>query len=97
MMEPALEVPVPIYATTPRKIMKSANKSDRERVRDQVLDARTLPEVALARQEICDWIRRNPDDTGIQEVFGGLSLMEDIAKEQEAERLLSNRKPVASR
>lgn len=65
--------------------MKFANNPERERILDQALDARTLPEIAKATQNVREWVRQNPDDVGITEVFEGLSLMRDIAEDQEAE------------
>ena len=74
--------------------MRFSDNPERERVLDQVLDARTLPEIADATQKLRDWLHRNPEDTGIREAFEGLSLMRDIAKEQEAERRHKSRQPV---
>lgn len=74
--------------------MKFSDDPERERILDQVLDARTLPEIADATQELRGWLRQNPEDTGIREAFEGLSLMRDIAEEQEAERTHESRQPV---
>lgn len=60
--------------------------AERERVLDQALDARTLPEIAIATRELQEWVRQHPKDVGIREAFEGLSLMQDIAEEQKAER-----------
>lgn len=75
--------------------MNFADNPGRERILDQALDARTLPEIAVATRELREWVRQNPDDTGIREAFEGLSLMQDIAEEQEAERAHSQREAVA--
>ena len=75
--------------------MNYADHPERERILDQALDARTLPEIATATRELREWVRQNPDDIGIREVFEGLSLMQDIAEEQEAERAHSQREAVA--
>ena len=66
--------------------MALMDNPEREHVLKQVLDARTLPEIDAAVQTLHAWVRRNPDDVGIVEAFEGLSLMRDIAEEQEAER-----------
>ena len=75
--------------------MNFADHPERERILDQVLDARTLPEIAVATRELREWVRQNPDDIGIREAFEGLSLMQDIAEEQEAERAHAGREVVA--
>jgi len=62
-----------------------ADNPERERILDQALDARTLPGIATATQELREWVRQNPADVGIREAFEGLSLMRDIAEKQEAE------------
>ena len=74
----------------------SAN-SQRQCILNQALDARTLPEIAVATQELREWVRQHPDDIGITEAFEGLSLMRDIAEEQEAERAHSSRSPALAR
>ncbi len=75
--------------------MNFADNPGRERILDQALDARTLPEIAVATRELREWVRQNPDDIGIREAFEGLSLMHDIAEEQEAECAHSRREAVA--
>lgn len=75
--------------------MNYADHPERERILDQALDARTLPEIAVATGELREWVHQNPDDVGIREAFEGLSLMQDIAEEQEAERAHSPRETVA--
>ena len=76
--------------------MNFADNPERERILDQALDARTLPEITTATRELREWVRQNPEDVGIREAFEGLSLMRDIAEEQEAERGQSNQSPVAA-
>ena len=66
--------------------MNIADNPERKRILNQVLDARTIPEIDAATEILRAWVRRNPDDVGIVEAFGGLSLLRDIAEEQEAER-----------
>ena len=58
----------------------------REQVTTQVLRARTLPEVFAAQQALRDWIRAHPEDEGMRDGFEQLSMMQDIAEEQEAEQ-----------
>ena len=70
---------------------------ERQRILDQALDARTLPEIATATQELWDWARQNPTDVGIREAFEGLSMMQDIAEEQEAERPHAGREAVSAK
>jgi len=74
--------------------MNFAGNPERERVLDQVLDARSLTEIRAAEQELRSWLKNNPKDTGIREAFEGLSLMRDIAEEQEAERMSAERQTV---
>ena len=62
------------------------NLPERERLLNQVLDARTLTEIDAATHALREWLRQYPEDTGLREGFEGLSLMRDIAEEQEAER-----------
>jgi len=76
--------------------MQFANNPERECILDQVLDARTLPEIAAVTELLREWLRLNPSDTGIREAFGGLSLMRDIAEEQKAERVHPAQKTVAA-
>ncbi len=75
--------------------MNFAEHPERERILDQALDARTLPEIATATRKLREWVQQKPGDTGIREAFEGLSLMQDIAEEQEAERAHSRRGTVA--
>lgn len=74
-----------------------ADNPERERILDQVLDARTLPEIATATQELREWVRQNPEDVGIREAFEGLSLMRDIAEAQETERTHASREVVSAK
>lgn len=74
-----------------------ANNPERERILDQALDARTLPEIATATQELREWVRQNPADVGIREAFEGLSLMRNIAEEQEAARARTSREVVSAK
>ena len=76
--------------------MDFAGNPEREQILDRVLDARTLTEIADATQELREWVRQNPADTGIREAFEGLSLMRDIAEEQEAEHSLARRELIGA-
>lgn len=42
--------------------LSEQEKNERERIRQWVLRARTLAEVRQARQLLCDWLKRHPDD-----------------------------------
>jgi hypothetical protein len=77
--------------------MNFTDNPERERILDQALDARTLPEIATATQELRGWVRQNPADVGIREAFEGLSLMRDIAEEQEVERSHTSREVVSAK
>jgi hypothetical protein len=59
---------------------------ERQHILDLVLDARTLVEIDTATQKLREWLRLHPEDVGMREGFEGLSLMRDIAAEQEDER-----------
>ena len=61
---------------------------------DSARDARTEGRSQWATCELWEWLRRNPTNTGIREAVEGLSLMQDIAEEQEAERTRESRQPV---
>jgi hypothetical protein len=67
--------------------MNADSAPARELLTEQVLDATTLPEIHAARQALRDWIKAHPEDEGMSDAFEQLSLMEDIAKEQEAEHI----------
>ena len=73
-----------------------ADLASLDQMREILADARTLPEITTATRELREWVRQNPEDVGIREAFEGLSLMRDIAEEQEAERGQSNQSPVAA-
>ena len=70
-----------------RTTLPLLQRPERQYIIDLVLDARTLPEIENAWQELRQWLRLHPEDVGIQEGFESLSLMRDIAQEQQAERL----------
>lgn len=56
----------------------------RELVTQKVLSARSLPDVREARQVLRDWIKSHPEDEGMRDGFEQLSLMQDIAEEEQA-------------
>ena len=56
----------------------------RERLLDQVFDARTLAEVVAARDALHTWIRAHPGEPGMADAFEVLSHREEIASKQEA-------------
>lgn len=59
----------------------------RERLTNQVLDATTLDEVLAATEVLREWIKTRPEEREwMRDGFEQLSLMQDIAEEQEAER-----------
>lgn len=64
----------------------NAHEEARERLLDLVLGAVALDEIEAARQALRDWIRAYPEEEGLRDGFEQLSLMEDAAHEQEAQR-----------
>lgn len=58
---------------------------ERESVLDLVLGAITYEEIAAARKALHAWLRAHPEEEGMRHGFEQLSLMEDTAREQEAE------------
>jgi hypothetical protein len=55
----------------------------REAVTKMVLSARRLPDIMEAQQALWDWIRVHPEDEGMRDGFEQLSLMQDIAEEEQ--------------
>jgi len=66
--------------------MVDANNPARKRLITQVLDATTLAEVSAATMALSQWMDAHPDDWGMADAFEQLSMMQDIAEEQEAAR-----------
>jgi len=58
----------------------------RELVTKKVLSARSLPDVQEAQQVLRNWIKAHPKDEGMRDGFEQLSLMQDIAEEEQAQR-----------
>ncbi len=72
--------------------MTSAHDEARECLTDQVLSATTLAEVSAAWRALKEWIAKYPEEEGMRDGFEQLSMMQDIAEEQEAERLQQSEK-----
>ena len=51
-----------------------------------MLSARSLPDVQEAQQVLRNWIKAHPKDEGMRDGFEQLSLMQDIAEEEQAQR-----------
>ena len=69
---------------------------ERNQVLNLVLDARTKDELRRAKSALHHWMQTHPGDTGMWEAAGGLSLLQEIVEEQEAEaRLLPSVERVA--
>lgn len=64
--------------------MKYSQDPERQRILLQALDATTLCEIDVATRELKQWVKDHPDDLGIVDAFEQLSLMEDIARENES-------------
>lgn len=69
--------------------MNYRDNPERKRVLHQALRARTLADIANATCELKTWVNAHPDDIGIVDAFEQLSLMEDCAREREAENTTS--------
>lgn len=67
-------------------ILEADVNTARELVTKKVLSARTLPDVREAQQILRDWIKAHPEDEGMRDGFEQLSLMQDIAEEEQARR-----------
>jgi hypothetical protein len=63
--------------------MRYSQNAERQRILLQALDATTLCEIDEATRELKRWVQSHPDDLGIVDAFEQLSLMEDIARENE--------------
>ena len=69
----------------------------RERVTKKVLSARSLPDIRKAQKMLRDWIKAHPEDEGMRDGFEQLSLMQDIAEEENftrSERVLNEAKTI---
>jgi hypothetical protein len=63
----------------------------RERVSDQVLSARTLPEIEAAKQVLREWMKAHPEEQGMRAGFEQLYTIQEIIEEEEAELARPNR------
>lgn len=59
-------------------------EASRENVTRQVLSARKLPDVYEAQQMLREWVRAHPEDEGMRDGFEQLSLMQDVAEDEQA-------------
>lgn len=73
--------------------MNYAEHPQRERVLDQALKARTLPEIASATLDMDHWVEDHPNDLGIMDAYEVLANMQEIAEHQQQAR--SSRQPRA--
>lgn len=62
--------------------MSYAKNPERQRILNQALRARSLPEIEVATLELRQWVEAHPDDLGIVDAFEQLSLMEDCLREE---------------
>ncbi len=65
--------------------MSYANHSEGNRIMNQALRARTLPEIAFANHEMDQWVAAHPEDLGIRDAYEVLDNMQEIAEFQEQE------------
>jgi hypothetical protein len=71
-----------------RSVSAAERDAAREQLTRQVLHAKTLPEVQAAQKALRDWIQAYPEERDwMRDGFEQLSLMQDIAEEEEARRL----------
>jgi hypothetical protein len=63
--------------------MLSLDEARRQLTR-QVLGAKTLAEIAVARQTLRDWIGAHPEEHGMRWGFEQLAQMQEIAEMEEA-------------
>jgi hypothetical protein len=68
--------------------MNPERNIEREILTEQVLDATTLPEIAAAKQALRNWIATYPEEAEfMRDGFSQLYLLEEIAREQQSERV----------
>ena len=70
-------------------MQKTEGKQEREQLLDQVFDARTLQEIAEAKQALRHWLQLYPSESGMADAFEVLSHREDFARCQEEEAVLA--------
>jgi hypothetical protein len=67
-----------------KKMLENSEDVARERLLDQVFEARTPGEIGAARQALREWLRLHPDEPGMADAFEVLSHRADMASEQVA-------------
>ena len=58
----------------------------RDMVANQVLSARTLPEIEAAKQVLRAWMKDHPEEQGMREGFEQLYTIQEILEDEEAGR-----------
>lgn len=58
----------------------------REQLLDRVLQARTQPEIDLARRCLDAWLDEHPDDVGMTYAYDRLAKMQEVAELRSAEQ-----------
>jgi hypothetical protein len=66
----------------------------RTKITRQVLGARTLPEIAAARQTLREWLAAHPDEQGMRWGFEQLAQMQEAAELEAEEPALPDTAPV---
>ena len=64
--------------------LTAAEQECRERIINHILTARTLAEIAEAKQMLQDWVSAHPGDLGITDGFDHLAMSRSIAESREA-------------
>lgn len=59
------------------------DNTERERIIEQALSAYTQSEITIATQDLQQWVRDYPNDSGIVDTFEVLSHKQDFAEECE--------------
>lgn len=66
--------------------MREANQDfAREELLNQMVEARTLPQIEVAKQALRAWLQCHPDEPGMADGFEMLSHREDWAKIQSSQ------------
>jgi hypothetical protein len=66
--------------------MKSTSLDDaRDQLTRQVLGARTLADIAAARQSLRDWLAAHPEEQGMRWGFEQLAQMQEAAEAEQAD------------
>lgn len=56
--------------------MEFLHSRERETLIDQVLAARTRPQIEAARTGVDAWMQKHPDDPGMEHAYSGLYMLE---------------------